>query len=167
MWYYNTEIGHTCWVVGVGDGLSNGENGGRTPGGRFGPGNAGGPGRPRGHRSALARTLDGIGEADAVAIRNRMVNAAKAGDMQAARLILDRLWPSPKGRPVAFDLPHTEGAADIPKTTGAVLDAVSAGDLTAEEGAAVVAIVEAHRKAIEASTLEARIARLEKDMPNK
>jgi len=67
---------------------------GRGAGGKFAPGNKASPGRPPGRgavaemREALAADLGGI--IDTVKAR------ALAGDMQAARIILDRLVPSLK-----------------------------------------------------------------------
>ena len=64
----------------------------QSAGGRFAPGNKASPGLPRGRgpigemRDALAADLGGI--IDTVKAR------ALAGDMQAARIILDRLVPS-------------------------------------------------------------------------
>ena len=48
-----------------------------------------------------------------------------------------------------------------PRAAGAVLEAVAAGDLTPTEGAHLVALVEAWRRALETSDLEARVAVLE------
>src|SRR5215203_5594430 len=73
--------------------------------GRFTAGTRPGPGRPKGERARLAAALDAIAAADAEAVLSAVLSAAKSGDMGAAKLILDRLWPAPKGRAVELDLP--------------------------------------------------------------
>jgi hypothetical protein len=44
---------------------------------------------------------------------------------------------------------------------GAVLEAVAAGELTPTEGAHLMGLVEAYRRALETTELEARVAALE------
>jgi hypothetical protein len=58
-------------------------------------------------------------------------------------------------------LPSIEGAADLTAALGAVLDAVSRGEITPDEGQCVAALIEARRKAHETLDLEARISALE------
>lgn len=90
-----------------------------------------------------------------------VVTAARAGDMRAADILLSRLWPASKGRPVVLDLPAMERAADLPRALGAVAAAVAAGELTPEEGQAVAAVLEAQRRAIETAELERRMSDME------
>jgi hypothetical protein len=56
--------------------------------------------------------------------------AAKGGDMRAADLVLQRIWPARKSRPIALTLPTIQSAADVVEAVGAVADAVGAGDIT-------------------------------------
>jgi hypothetical protein len=69
----------------------NGANG-RDQNGRFAPGNPGGPGNPQAKRVAALRRalLKSVKPADLEAIVLKLVEAAKAGDIQAAKEILDR-----------------------------------------------------------------------------
>jgi hypothetical protein len=126
--------------------------------GRFGPGN---PGRPKGARHAALLALDAIGAEGAAEVLRAVVEAAKGGDMRAADILLRRLWPERKGRPVNVDLPPLDGAGGIAAALGAVAEAVAAGEVTPEEGQAVAAVLETQRRAIETAELEARIAALE------
>jgi hypothetical protein len=80
----------------------------------------------------------------------------------ALRLCLERLAPPRKDSPVTLaGLPKIESVADLPEATGTILEAVAQGDITPSEGQALAGLVESHRKALETSELEARIAALE------
>ena len=70
-------------------------------GGRFTRGTSGNPkGRPRGSRHTALLALDAIGAEGAEDVLRSVVVAAKGGDTRAADLILRRLWPERRGRPV-------------------------------------------------------------------
>jgi hypothetical protein len=142
------------------DTSKNGEETGKP--GLFEPGGPGGPGRPAGSRNAATLLLDQLAEGEAEAVLKQVVEAAKGGDMRAAEMILARIWPVKKGRPVSLALPAVKTAADIVVALGTVADAVGAGDITPDEGNAVAGILEAKRRAVETEALEARIAALER-----
>jgi hypothetical protein len=129
---------------------------------RWRPGQSGNPaGRPRGARHAALLALDAIGAEAGKEIMTAVVAAAKAGDMRAADILLRRLWPERKGRPVMLELPAMKSASDLPVVLSAITEAVAAGDLTPEEGQALAGVVEVQRRAIETVELEARITTLE------
>jgi hypothetical protein len=129
---------------------------------RWHPGQSGNPsGRPKGSRHRALLALDAMGQENSADIMQAVVAAAKGGDMRAADILLRRLWPERKGRPVTLDLPPMQTAADLPAALSAVAAAVAAGDVTPEEGQAIAAVVEAHRRAIETAEIEQRLAALE------
>lgn len=129
---------------------------------RFQPGQSGNPlGRPTGTRHAALLALDAIGADGAKDIMHAVVGAAQSGDMRAADILLRRLWPERRGRPVLFDIPPIETASDIAAALGAVTNAVAAGDASPEEGAAMASILEAQRRAVETADLERRLTALE------
>ena len=127
-------------------------------GGRFAPGNKASPGRPRGRgpvgemRDALAADLGGI--IDTVKAR------ALAGDMQAARIILDRLVPSlrPVEMPAVLTLP---AGATLAGQAQAVIDAAAAGELAPSQAVQIVTALGGVAKIIEATELLKRIEALE------
>jgi uncharacterized protein DUF5681 len=137
----------------------------KTSGRPFEPGNPGGPGRPAGSRNKATLALDKIAGDAGKAILEKMVEAAKTGDMRAADLVLSRIWPVRKGRPLTLTkpLPSINSAADAVAALGKLTELVGNGDLTTDEGAAVATIIEAKRRAIETVELETRIAALEQE----
>ena len=60
-----------------------------------------------------------------------------------------------------IDRTRMTNAHDAAQAAGAVLQAVSEGDLTPSEGAQVMALVETYRRTLETSELEARVVALE------
>ena len=130
---------------------------------RFQAGHPGGPGRPAGSRNKSALALDALADGEAAAILQKQIELANGGDQRAAEVILSRCWPARKSRPVTLALPAIQSAADVVAAVGAVADAVGAGDITPEEGAAVASILEAKRRAIETVELEDRVAALEQE----
>ncbi|HMF19639.1 MAG TPA: DUF5681 domain-containing protein, partial [Gemmataceae bacterium] len=130
---------------------------------QFKPGNPGGPGRPQGSRNKASLLLDELADGEASFILTQVMEAAKGGDMRAAEIILARIWPVKKGRPISLQLPSIKTAHDVVAAVGVVADAVGTGEITPDEGQAVAAILEAKRKAIETVELESRAAALEQN----
>lgn len=127
--------------------------------GRWKPGESGNPkGRTPGGgqlqklRAALA--------SDVPEILARLGAAAKAGDVQAARLILERVLPPVKAieQPQALALPADGSLTDQGR---AVLGAVAAGDLAPGQGAQLLSAIGGLARVIEFDELERRIAALE------
>ena len=139
------------------------KNGGKTRGKPFKKGNPGGPGRPQGSRNGATIALDRMAESEGEEILRKTLEDAKNGEPNARKLVLDRIWPIRKGRPVALNLPSIATGADVVAALGLVAEAVGAGEITPDEGAAVAAVLETKRKAIETSDLERRISELEKE----
>ena len=134
----------------------------RLPRTAFKPGQSGNPRGPKpGTRHAALVALDAIGQENAAAVLQSVVEAAQTGDMRAAEILLRRAWPERKGRPLQFDLPRMESAGDLVKAMGAISGAMASGTLTTEEAAAAASVLEAHRRAIDTQDLAARVAALE------
>lgn len=125
-------------------------------------GESGNPnGKPAGARNKATIMVQAIMERGAKEIAEAVVGLAKEGDLSAARLVLERLVPPAKERPILLALPDTGSADGIAEAQNAILQAVAAGDLLPAEGATLAGIVEARRKAVETEELEHRIAALE------
>ena len=130
--------------------------------GRWRPGRSPNPrGKPPGARSAARVALDAIGEAGAEAALHAVVRAASGGDVRAAEVLLARCWPPARGRRVTLPMPAVTSAADLPAAYTAVTAALAEGAISAEEAAAIGAVLGAHRQAIETADLAERITALE------
>ncbi|MBS9717250.1 DUF5681 domain-containing protein [Pseudohalocynthiibacter aestuariivivens] len=126
--------------------------------GKFAKGN---PGRPHGARHKITRAIEELLDGQSEAITQKAVDMALAGDGPALRLCMERIAPPRKDSPVQFDLPAMKCANDAAEAAQAVLQAVSGGDITPLEGAAVMGLVEQYRRTLETTELEARLAALE------
>ena len=137
-------------------------NGPKSPnhaaGGRFAPGNKASPGRPPG-RGAVAEMRDALA-ADLGGIIDTVRAKAMAGDMQAARIILDRLVPSlrPVEIPTAVSMP---AGATLAGQAQAVIEAAANGSLAPSQAAQIVTALGGVAKIIETTELLRRIEVLE------
>ena len=138
------------------------EPGGRNPDGTFAPGNCANPaGKPKGARHRVTRAIEGLLEGEHEALTRKAIEKALEGDITALRLCLDRLAPPRKDAPISTTLPIVKTAQDAVEASAALLAAVSAGEVTPDEGGRVMALLTAHKQIIETADLEARITALE------
>ena len=130
--------------------------------GRFRPGQSGNPaGRPKGARHATTAAIEALLEGEAETIARKAIDAAKAGDMVAIRLVLDRICPPRKLRPIHIELPPIHDAGGVAKAQQEILRAACAGDLLLDEAQALSGLLEARRQSLETQELEARLSELE------
>ena len=137
-----------------------GNNASTTRGRPFQEGN---PGRPKGAKHKTTILAEKLMADDVEGVVKAVIDAARTGDMAAARIILDRLVPVRKGRPVEIDLPEVRTAGDVLAAMGAVLDHVADGEITPDEGATVAGILEMKRRTLELVEIERRLAALEQN----
>jgi hypothetical protein len=128
----------------------------------FKPGRSGNPnGRPAGSRNKATLAIESLLEGEAETLARKVVELAKAGDLQALRLCMDRLAPPRKDSPVTFDLPELKTVSDAVLAMGALVKAVAKGDLTPTEAAELTRMVQAFAKIVESAEFEDRIQKLE------
>ena len=138
--------------------MTDDRNIGRNSDGQFDVGN---PGKPKGARHRITRAVEELLEGEHEALTRKAIEKAMEGDMVALRLCLDRICPPRKGAPVAVKLPPVRSAQDAVEASVALLDAVSSGEVTPDEAAAVIGLLVGHKAIIETGDLEKRIAALE------
>lgn len=118
-------------------------------------GNAGG--RPGNLANLRAKLTAGSDEVATV-----VLTAAKGGDMQACRLILERIVPAlkPITEPVPFDLDDT----DLPSTARSIMRAIASGALPGDQGKVLLDAVLGMSRVIEVADLDLRLKALEASM---
>jgi len=131
----------------------------KTRGRPFAKGN---PGRPKGARHRVTALAEKLMRADAKAIVEAVVTAARNGDMTAARIVLDRIAPARRDSTVRFDLPEIDSVDDIASAMGAVLAAVASGEISPSEGQAIAALLGQQRQAFETAALAERLDEVER-----
>ena len=119
-------------------------------------------GRPKGRLNNSTILSNSIDAADIDRLVRKTFKKAEAGNLAAAKLIFDRALPAPKGRPVALAIPAVTKAEDVSAALAAIIAAMGDGTISPEEAAAVSAVVEGQRRALELIALEGRVAELEK-----
>ena len=126
---------------------------------RWKPGQTGNPkGRPPG-QSEITRLRASLA-GDVPEILAGLVMAAKGGDVQAARLILERILPPVKAVEQAVALQLPEGGT-LTAQGRAVLSAVAGGDLAPSQGAALLGAIGTLARVTEIDELSGRISALE------
>jgi hypothetical protein len=130
----------------------------RRRGGRFQPGN---PGRPKGARHKATLAIEALLDGEAEALTRKAIELAKAGDLVALRLCLDRICPPRKDRPVSFAMPDMSTAADAKLAASALVKAVANGELTPGEASELGRLLDAFTRVLDAAEFEERISRLE------
>ncbi len=97
----------------------------------------GGAGRPKGSRNKVTLAIENMMEGEAEAITRHCIDLAKRGDPTAMRIVMDRIAPVRKGRPI-LKLEKRDGETSIE----ALLRAVLEGEIAPEEGKEVVGLIE-------------------------
>jgi hypothetical protein len=138
--------------------MNEGNNVSKTRGRPFAKGNSG---RPKGARHKSTILAEQLLASDVDGVVRSVVKAAKRGNMVAAKIVLDRLAPPRRSRPIRFELPPIADTAGIVAAFAALTNGVADGTLTPDEAASVATLLEAQRKAIETHDLTIRIAALE------
>ena len=122
------------------------------------PGQSGNPqGRPPG-TGEVARLRAGIAER-VPQILDRLTEAALAGDVQAARLLLERVLPPVKAVELPIELPLSEGRPT--EQARQLLAAAAGGALAPDQAVSLMGALAALARITETDELRERIERLE------
>ncbi|HKZ10385.1 MAG TPA: DUF5681 domain-containing protein [Rhodanobacteraceae bacterium] len=123
------------------------------------PGQSGNPkGRPKGILNPQARLRKMI---NAEAIVKKLEEAALAGDVQAARTLLERALPIYRLTAEPVNVPAAATAATPTAKAQAVMDAIASGKIPPDIGAQLITAIGALVRVVEMDELERRIAALE------
>lgn len=131
----------------------------------FKTGESGNPsGRPKGSLNKTTLALQALLDDEAESVTRKAIEMALGGDITAIRLVLERILPPRKDRPVNVDIRHLETAQDITQAVSGIFDAVTCGDITPLEAKALTSIVDDIRKSIETQELEQRLLSIEQKL---
>jgi len=106
---------------------------------------------PTNRRHSRHRALRRVAEADAIPLLRKVIERAMSGDMYAARIVLDRVWPRPRTSPIALDMPAARTPGELRESMFELLERVKTGELTTDDGAAMVAMM---RDILEAQSIQ-------------
>lgn len=131
--------------------------------GKFHKGQSGNPaGKPRGAKNRSSLVAERLFADEIQEICGSVIAQAKAGNMQAAKIILDRVLPPMKDKPVQIDLPKMTSSDDLIKAVECIASAVGSGQISPLEGESIARIIDIHIKALELNEVEKRLSNLEK-----
>jgi hypothetical protein len=129
----------------------------------FEKGQSGNPaGRPPGARNKATIMAELLLQGEAEAMMQLAIERAKAGDIAALRMCLDRMVPLRKHRLIDFELPRLVVAADAVSALAAITAGVASGELTAAEASELSRLVDRFVRALEATVFEQQLAKLER-----
>jgi Family of unknown function (DUF5681) len=110
---------------------------------RFQPGQSGNPaGRPPGSLNKKTLAAQALLDERTEEMVTNLMDRSKNGEPAAMRLVIDRLLPTGRNRPVAIDLPVIKTPEDAELALTVVTDELAAGKLTIAEASALVALID-------------------------
>lgn len=132
----------------------------RSEGHRWQPGESGNPkGRPEG--SGALQRIRKLLEPHREDLVKKVVEMAKAGDMGAMRIVMERLGPPPRAESEPVHIPELAQAETLTDGAKAVIAAIGNGDVSPTAGLELLSAIGALVKVIEADDVERRLQELE------
>jgi hypothetical protein len=133
----------------------------RKPRGR--PFERGNPGRPPGSKNKTTRLAEQLAADQTEQLVQKVLELARAGNMAALRMVLDRVWPPRKGQPVDVLMPPINTSEDVLPAIASIWTAIRQGALTPDEAGALCLVAERSMAVITQGEILKRIELLEKD----
>jgi hypothetical protein len=133
--------------------------------GKYKKGCSGNPnGKPKGARNKSTLAAEVLLEGSLDKICKKVEEEALNGNMQAAKMILERFLPPRKDRPIEIDLPSIFTFDDVLNAIGFIVNAVGKGKITPSEGELLARTVESYSKALESCQFESRLKNIEENL---
>lgn len=130
--------------------------------GQFAGGTSGNPaGRPPGSRNKTTLLMEALLEGQAEQLMQKAIDMALAGDAHAMKLVMDRLHPARKDRPIHLTLPRVETLPQISLAFSRAVEAMADGHITPNEGEALANIFAMQANVLANADLDRRVTELE------
>lgn len=129
---------------------------------KFIPGHSGNPaGRPKGSRNRVSLLRESlVTAAEAREVVAKLVESARAGDTQAAAILMDRLWPKLKPQSPALAIPLPSGG--LAAQAEAIVQEMAAGAIPVAEAGEMLSALAAVARIKEVDDFEKRLEALER-----
>lgn len=135
--------------------------------GKFQKGHSGNPkGRPLGARNKATLIAEELLEGDIEGVCRRLIKEALSGNVQAIKLVLERVLPPKKGSIVSLRIPRVKSSSDPLKVMSAVFDAISNQEISLMEARELSGVVEVYMKSLEVYEFNRRLTELERKANN-
>jgi hypothetical protein len=132
----------------------------RDANGRFVAGHSGNPsGKKPGTRNRATVLREALGDGEDIAAARIVIDKALSGDMVAARFIIGRLEPRPRGRPIELDLPEGASARDIVAAYDVTVRAMATGEITPDEALQVSRVLDGRLRALKMAARGRKLVR--------
>ncbi len=115
----------------------------------FKPGNKYGKGREVGSKSKTQLAIEQIGFENAKGVLNKVVESALEGDMQASKLILERVMPVRKGTRFKLNIPYLSSLEDLENANKEILRMMADAEISPEEALSINENIELRRQIIQ------------------
>lgn len=132
----------------------------------FEPGDAR-AGRPKGSRHKITILAEKLMSDDVEGVVQSVVKAAKNGDMQAARVILDRIAPPRKDTTISIELPSIDTLEGIANAMGLIVKAAASSEIGLSEADALTKLLQGYSSALEMTDMAKRLEALEQRLEGK
>ena len=93
-------------------------------------------GRPRNPVSTAAVELDRLGTAVAEELMLSTIERARRGNLRATEMVLQRVWPVRRHRPIELDPPPGDGLSNLLNEHAALAHAMMNGEITPQDAQA-------------------------------
>lgn len=135
--------------------------------GQFKPGTSGNAdGRQKGSQNKLTKLRHSLMGDATESILKSVIEAAEGGDMVAAKLCLERIYPKPQLPPEKLPEGIVDRDATYAEQSGQVVQAMADGAISAALGDRVIGVIARHLQTVEFADLAERVAAIEKGQTN-
>jgi hypothetical protein len=121
----------------------------------------GNPGRRLGSKNQTTKMVEALVDGEAPKLTRKLLDLALGGDVRCLQFCLDRLIPQRRGRPLDLQLPKINSVKDVPTAMAAISEAVSKGDVTAEEASHLAHLLKTYTDTIIANDFAVRLENAE------